>query len=65
MLDEPKNWDKLTLKIDRKTFIGELNRVRTIRNDVMHFDPDGVAPDELTILRKFLKFLNDLEKKLA
>jgi len=38
--------------------------VRSIRNDVMHFDPDPVAPEDLGILRKFARFLGDLEEKL-
>jgi hypothetical protein len=50
--------------IDRKTFTDELKRVGRIRNDVMHFDPDGVAPEDLAILRKFARFLGDLEEKL-
>jgi CBS domain-containing protein len=65
LLDNPKRWEKLAIKINRKTFVCELNRVRRIRNDVMHFDPDGVGPEDLTILRKFARFLSDLESKLV
>jgi CBS domain-containing protein len=65
LLANPKRWEKLAVPIDRKTFVEELERVRQIRNDVMHFDPDGVAPEDLAILRKCAKFLSDLEDKLA
>lgn len=64
-LENPKRWDKLALKIDRKMFVEELKRIGRIRNDVMHFDPDGPSPEDLTTLRKFARFLGDLEKKLA
>jgi hypothetical protein len=65
LLQDPKRWKKLCVPIDRKTFIEELERVRRIRNDVMHFDPDGVAPEDLAILRKCARFLSDLEEKLS
>lgn len=64
LLENPKRWEKLSLKIDRKTFVEELKRIGQIRNDVMHFDPDGPSPDDLKTLRKFVKFLADLERKL-
>jgi len=31
----------------------------------MHFHPDGIGPEDLTMLRKFARFLGELEKKLA
>jgi hypothetical protein len=65
LLENPKHWDKLTLKIDKKMFVEELKRIGRIRNDVMHFDPDGPSPEDLTTLRKFARFLSDLEKKLS
>jgi hypothetical protein len=64
LLENLARWEKLCVPIDRKTFIDELERVRRIRNDVMHFDPDGVAPEDLAVLRKFARFLSDLEQKL-
>jgi CBS domain-containing protein len=65
LLENPKRWEKLAVKIDRKIFVEELKRVGRIRNDVMHFDPDGPSPDDLKTLRKCVKFLGDLEKKLV
>lgn len=64
LLENPKRWDKLCLKIDRRTFVEDLKRIGRIRNDVMHFDPDGPSPEDLTTLRKCSRFLNDLEQKL-
>jgi hypothetical protein len=61
LLEEPKRWDKLALPVDRNVFVKNLERVRTIRNDVMHFDPDGIAEDDLDALRKFVQFLATLQ----
>jgi CBS domain-containing protein len=43
-------------KISRRIFIETLEEVRIIRNDVMHFDPDGIEDVELEILSTALNF---------
>jgi CBS domain-containing protein len=65
LLENPKQWTTFAIQIDRKIFTDELKKVGEIRNDVMHFHPDGVGSDDLTMLRKFARFLSELEKKLA
>jgi len=62
LLSDKKRWTKLKLSIDRKEFISRLDRVREIRNDVMHFDPQGVDPEELHIIREFVRFLKELRR---
>ncbi len=58
LLSAETNWVKLGVKIDRVEFIKQLDRVRRIRNDVMHFDPDGIDPDNKKFLSEFAQFLN-------
>lgn len=60
LLENPERWSALMLNIDRGTFVKHLNEVREIRNDVMHFDPDGTAPSELERLRQFVRLLDAL-----
>lgn len=60
LLEPEEKWAKLELNIERKEFIRQLNRIREIRNDVMHFDPDGLDPDDKEFLSGFAKFLNRL-----
>lgn len=60
LMEPEKRWKKLRIEIDRVEFLASLNQVRKVRNDVMHFDPDGLDPDDLTFLRKFAKFLKQL-----
>lgn len=60
LVEQESNWKKLRVKIDRSTFIEKLKRVRDIRNDVMHFDPDGLDEHDLKFLREFAQFLKRL-----
>ena len=61
LLEEPNRWNRLNLQVDRTVFIVLLNKVREIRNDVMHFDPDGIPAQDLEILRDFARFLRALQ----
>lgn len=60
LIQEPRRWDRLGLKIDRATFVKDLEKVNGIRNDVMHFDPEGITEVELDELRKTAKFLQEV-----
>lgn len=62
LLENKDRWQKLKLAIDRSEFIKNLNQVREIRNDVMHFDPDGLSDGDLNTLRDFAKFLQRLKE---
>lgn len=37
IIENPENWDRLNLSIERSHFIHHMDKVREIRNDVMHF----------------------------
>lgn len=60
LIDSDKAWKKLKIEIDRVEFVARLSRVREIRNDVMHFDPEGLEDDDLNVLREFARFLKRL-----
>lgn len=60
LIETEKSWKKLNLEVDRVEFINRLNKIRDIRNDVMHFDPDGLEPSDMEVLRDFAKFLKRL-----
>lgn len=57
LLENPENWKKSGLPLDRAVFCKQLDAVRIIRNDVMHFDPDGISPQDVETLREFARFL--------
>jgi hypothetical protein len=60
LLENPVNWQKTGLTVDRTIFIRELDKIRRIRNDVMHIDPDGITEDEHRLLKDFVQFLHEL-----
>jgi CBS domain protein len=61
LLEKKDLWPKLKLAIDRSVFVKKLDEIREIRNNVMHFDPDGITDSELNTLRKFVGFLQKLQ----
>lgn len=60
LFQHPAIWRKLDLKIDGTVLTALLEEVRVIRNDVMHFDPDPMTPDELYTLKKAVRFMQQL-----
>jgi CBS domain-containing protein len=60
LIENEERWTRLGIAIDRVIFCKQLDRVRQIRNDVMHFDPDGIPPQDLESLRDFAQFLQRL-----
>ena len=59
-LEDPNNWERLALDLDRAQFIAQFHRVRRIRNDVMHFSPDATSPEDLECLRDTVRFLQQV-----
>jgi len=60
LVENQDNWQKLSIAVDRVEFINRLGKIREIRNDVMHFDPDGIEETNIAVLRVFAKFLKRL-----
>ena len=58
LLEGSDNWKQLGLNVDRKVFVKYLHSVRRIRNDVMHFDPNGLVDDEREELRDLARFFD-------
>ncbi len=62
ILQDPASWEKIRTNLDRGIFISYLERVREIRNDTMHFDPDGIDDDDLKELRQFSGLLKQVKQ---
>ena len=60
LLAKPEYWALLGLQIDRKEFVGYLDKVRDIRNDIMHFKPEGLDEAEIRLLQDVAKFFAEL-----
>jgi CBS domain-containing protein len=65
LLQNPEKWKQFGFSIDRVTFCNDLDAIREIRNNVMHFDPEGIVEDELRKLRTFTNFLQQVQSALA
>lgn len=63
LLENPEYWEILQIPVDRTIFIKKLDRVRELRNDVMHFDPDPFIEEDLQMLRLFANFMRNLDAK--
>jgi len=60
LLDKQINWERLNYQLSRTEFIKRLREIGRIRNDVMHFHPDGISPEDLELLRETRKFFQAL-----
>lgn len=61
LIEQPKNWEKLKLSnVDKTQFIKDLQAIRDIRNDIMHFEPAGISDEQHELLKKMLAYLRML-----
>ncbi|MDF0732322.1 CBS domain-containing protein [Pseudomonas entomophila] len=65
LFQQPILWEKTGIKVDRKIFVDELDKVRIIRNDVMHFDPDGISDEDHILLHHFVRFIHQIQSLTA
>ncbi|WP_330443845.1 CBS domain-containing protein [Flavobacterium sp. C4GT6] len=61
ILEHPDRFHKLGLNIDRSLFVKQLEEVRLIRNDIMHFDIANKNDiRHIEVLKQTLNFMNTL-----
>ena len=60
IFEQRTNWDKLDFVACRKVFRDELDKVRVLRNDIMHFHPDLIEGGDFEQLRRFSRLLDKL-----
>lgn len=60
IIERNENWEKLNLKYDKKIIIKELTAVKDLRNDIMHFDPTDITPEQVNELSDVSDFLNSV-----
>ena len=64
LIEDPKKFEKLKLNVDRAMLARQLEDVRKIRNEVMHFATDEITPQNRELLRKTLNFLHTITATL-
>ena len=62
LLGREQFWTRLNLRLDRKEFVKQLHWVREKRNDVMHFNPDGLEPEDVQRLENVAKLFRNLRR---
>jgi CBS domain-containing protein len=62
LIEKETNWQKLNLSIERVPFIKQLDKIRNIRNDIMHFDSEGITIEQREDLNNMANFLYELIK---
>ncbi|MGH6671153.1 MAG: CBS domain-containing protein [Xanthobacteraceae bacterium] len=55
-------WNRIGLKVDSREFAALLEKVRSIRNEVMHFDRDPITKDQLDVLKRAARFMQKLNE---
>jgi len=63
LIEKPAHWEKLKLPLERTHFIKQLDTIREIRNDIMHFNPEGISKKQKEDLLKMSTFLMELRKR--
>ena len=60
IFERRENWAQLSFIACRKTFCKELDEVRKLRNEIMHFHPDVIEDGDFEQLRRFSRLLDQL-----
>jgi restriction system protein len=63
LLRPEANWTKLAWNVDRKYFLDCLDQVVNIRNDLMHFTTDDVAPAQYNAVEGLLEMLRTADPR--
>jgi CBS domain-containing protein len=59
---DPALWSLFDWKIHQTVFVEKLDRVRDIRNEVMHFKPEPLSTENAAALSTFLNFVTWLDQ---
>ena len=62
IFEKEENWAQLGFVACRKTFCKELDEVRKLRNEIMHFHPDVIEDGDFEQLRRFSRLLEQLDR---
>ncbi len=62
IFEREENWERFNFVACRKTFCRELEEVRKLRNEIVHFHPDVIDTGDFGQLRRFSRLLEQLDQ---
>ena len=60
LVEPDENWNRLRLTLDRRVFVRLLRDVKDVRNEIMHFSPDDLSPENREKIGKLRNLLEQL-----
>jgi predicted transcriptional regulator len=60
IFQNPDSWKRFGFAADRQVFCDHLERIRLLRNEIMHFNPDPITGEELEDMLRLLGWLKRL-----
>ena len=64
ILENKSNWDKISLNLDRKAVVKQLQLVNEVRNGIMHFRYKRQSDEQILLLEETQQFFVDLKSLL-
>jgi restriction system protein len=64
LMKPEENWVKLEWNVDREFFIERLAEVVEVRNELMHFTPDPLSPEQYAAVDGLLEMLRTVDPRL-
>jgi CBS domain-containing protein len=61
LLQEPENWKSIGYNLSRKGLLADMDDIRRVRNEVMHFHPDPLTNEQLGSLRRVANMMRSLK----
>lgn len=65
LLGKTEHWERLDLNVDQDEFRAHLDEVREVRNNLMHFSPEGPSPEDIAKLHNMAHFFEELVRSGA
>lgn len=62
LLEHEEAWRRVGIALDKRAFLAQLQEVRRVRNNVMHFDPESPTAEDRRVLKEFLELAYELRR---
>lgn len=60
IIQQQRHWEKINIKANHSDFISYMDNINKIRNEIMHFRPDGIGEEKMQDLRNMARYLSEI-----